>query len=40
MLICLLPIDTMAGLSMALHVATLALLAVWVLWYRGRRVTR
>ncbi|MFB9469763.1 VC0807 family protein [Nonomuraea salmonea] len=39
-LICLLPIDTMAGLSMALHVATLALLAVWVLWYRGRRVTR
>jgi hypothetical protein len=37
-LVYLLPIDTMAGLSTALHVVTVVLLAVWVMWYRRRRI--
>lgn len=37
LLICLLPVDVVAGLSTALHVGTIALLAVWALWYRARR---
>ncbi|MEU8399562.1 VC0807 family protein [Nonomuraea sp. NPDC048892] len=37
-LVYLLPIDTMAGLSTALHVTTLVLLGGWVTWYRRRRV--
>lgn len=36
-LVYLLPIDVMAGLSTVLHLGALALLACWVLWYRGRR---
>ena len=39
-LLSLLPVDTMAGLSTALHVATVVLLAAWVMWYRRRRVQR
>jgi hypothetical protein len=37
LLIYLLPIDVAAGLSLALHVGTIALLVCWALWYRGRR---
>ena len=37
LLIYLLPIDVVAGLSLALHVGTIALLVCWALWYRGRR---
>lgn len=36
-LVDLLPLDVMAGVSMALHVGTIALLVSWALWYRGRR---
>lgn len=37
LLVYLLPIDVMAGLSTVLHLGALALLACWMLWYRGRR---
>lgn len=32
-----LPVDVMAGLSTVLHVGTIGMLAVWLLWFRSRR---
>ena len=37
LLIYLLPIDVVAGVSLALHLGTIALLVCWALWYRNRR---
>jgi hypothetical protein len=37
-LIYLLPVDTAAGMSTLLQLATIALLTGWSLWYRGRRL--
>lgn len=36
-LIILLPVDVVAGWSVALHLGTIAVLVCWALWYRGRR---
>lgn len=36
-LVILLPVDVVAGWSVALRVGTIAVLVCWALWYRGRR---